>query len=231
MVIGTTIYLPLIFALGIGLVEYWSKRVDLRHKSYIQKLVSFSAGVSITYALLELFPLFTEAAFAINKLLFLSVLFGFTIHHFIEKEIYQHNKRFHLIKTISLEENIFYYVYHLILGIVLVTFTKQSLVVGTLFFFSILSYTIVGNLPSFPHKSSKKALLLSSSTLIGTLFATLVWVNRAPWIEFALIGLATGVLLFTVTRHHIPFGRKGSVGYFALGFIFYSVLIISSWYI
>jgi len=225
------VYLPLLFALAVGLIEYFTKRVDLRKKSYIKKVISFSAGVSITYALLELFPLLTEAAFAINKLLFLSVLFGFVAHHIIEKEIYQHNKRFHLVKIISIEENIFYYIYHVILGIVLVTFTTGSVILGAFLFVSILSYTVVSNLPGKPLKSAKRALLLSSSTLLGTLFATFIWVNRAPWLEFSLVGLATGVLLFTVTRHHIPFGRKGEIRYFTAGFIFFAILIVLSWYI
>lgn len=224
-------YWSLFFAVGVMLVEYWSKRVDLRHTRYLQKLISFSAGVSITYTLLGLLPLFAEAAFKINHFLFLSVLVGFTLHHAIEKEIYSHNKKQELIKTISMEENIFYYGYHLILGIILVTITNQDMTAGMLLFISMITYTLVGNATAEPHKSWIKALLLSTSTMLGALIATFLWTERVSWLEFSFVGLATGVLLFTVTRHHIPFGRNGDVRFFILGAIIYAALIILKWFV
>ena len=224
-------YLPITFALLVGLTYYWSNKFEVKHKKYYNKIISFSAGVSITYLLLELLPTFNEVAFQINQLLFISVLFGFIIHHIIEKRIYLHNKSHELIKKLNMEENVFSFVYHVILGIVLVSFYQEDFVQGILFFVSIVSYTLVSTLPTTPHKSEKKAIFLACSTLLGVLFATFVWINRALWIEFLLIGFAAGVLLFTIVRHHIPEGRKGHIGYFTIGFIVYSLLIIGSWYI
>lgn len=224
-------YLALFFAVGIMIIEYWSKRIDLRHKSYIEELTSFSAGISITYTLLGLLPLFAEAAFAINKLLFLALVFGFSIHHIVEKKIYQYNQKYRLLKVISIEENIFYYIYHFILGIVLVTFTQQEMTAGILLFISIIFYTLINNVLQEPYKNKLKALLLSTSTVIGAIFASFIWTSRTPWLEYALIGIATGVLLFTVTRHHIPFGRQGDARYFAAGVVLYTLLIVLKWYI
>jgi hypothetical protein len=225
------VYLPIMFALFVGLTGYWSNKFNIRHKAYYHKIVSFSAGVSITYLLLELFPTFTEIALSINKFLFISVLVGFIIHHIIEKRIYQHNSKHELVKLLSLEEHIFSFVYHIILGIVLVTFYQESSLKGILFFVSIVSYTIVSMLPTTPHKSRMRSALLSSSTLLGVLFASFIWTSRQLWQEFLLVGLAVGVLIFTIIRHHIPQGRRGRIGYFTLGFILYSLLIIGSWYI
>ena len=222
---------PILFAVIVGIIYYISNRLDIKHKPYYHKILSFSAGVSITYLLLDLFPTFTEVAFMINKVLFVSVLIGFIIHHLIEKEIYIHNKNHDLIKKLTEEEHIFSFMYHIILGIVLVTFTEQSLVRGVLFLVPISTFVLVSTLPTKPHISLSKALLLSSATLLGVLFAAFVWIQRPLWLEFSLVGLAIGVLLFTVIRHHIPFGRKGRIGYFTVGFLLYSVLIISSWYI
>ena len=223
--------LPTIFALLVGLTYYWSNKLNLKNENYYHHIISFSAGVSITYLLLELFPLFTEVALSTSKLMFVSVLCGFIVHHIIEKEIYQHNKKHELIKLLSLQENVFSFIYHIILGIVLVTFYQVSPIKGLLFFIAILTFTLVSTLPTMPHKSEKKAVLLSSSTLIGVLFATFVWTNRTEWIEFLFVGISIGVLLYTVIRHHIPFGRKGKLGFFTLGFLIYSLLIIGSWYI
>ncbi len=225
------VFIPILLAMCVGLTEYNAKRFNVRGKSHTSKLLSFSAGVSITYLLLELFPMFTEGAFRHSRLLFISVLLGFIGHHLIEKQIYQHNTKHDLVKMLTLEEHSFYYAYHVILGIVLVAFTQFSIVRGLLLFFTMISFTIVSNLPSHPHTSKQKALFLSSSTLLGVLIGIFANPFMPEWFEFTLIGLATGVLLFTVTRHHIPFGRKGKIGYFTIAFILYSALIIMSWFI
>lgn len=224
-------YLPLLLGLLVGVIEYISRKLDIIHKPYAEKIISFSAGVSVTYLLLELLPLYTEAAFVISKLLFIAVLLGFIIHHLVEKEIYQHNRKHQLIKKLSLEENSFYFIYHIILGIVLVTFARQNIIQGLFFFASILAYTIVSNLPSGSHKSNWRLLLLSSSTFLGTLIGIFLWVNIPLWLEYSLVGLAAGVLLFTITRHHVPFGRKGSISYFVLGFLLFMILIMINWYL
>ncbi len=223
--------LPIIFALLVGLTYYWSNKLNIRHTRYYHRIVSVSAGISITYLLLELFPLFTEGAFRIHKLLFLSVLVGFIIHHVIEKEIYQHNRRHELIKMLNLEENIFSFFYHIILGMLLVTFFSRNLLQSILFFITIVAFTLVSTLPLSRHGSGGKAFALSSSTLIGVLFSLFIWTNRAEWIEFSLIGLTVGILLYTVIRHHIPYGRKGRIWYFTLGFLVYALIIVSSWYV
>jgi zinc transporter ZupT len=222
--------LPFIFAVIIGITYYFSNKVDISRKSNSHKILSFSAGVSITYVLLELFPSFTEVAFSINKLLFLSILLGFIVHHLIEKEIYQHNRNHELIRLLSLQENIFSYVYHVILGIVLVSFTQQNLIQGWLLFIPVLSFTLVSALPSEPHIQKSKSLFIASSTLVGVGIGWL-WTSRSLGVEFFLVGLVTGVLLYTVIRHHIPFGAKGHVSYFTLGFLLYAAFIVSTWYI
>ncbi len=224
-------FIPIIFAVVVGIVYYASNQMDIKHKSYYPKILSFSAGVSITYLLLDLFPTFTEVALSINKIMFVSVLVGFIMHHLIEKEIYIHNRRHDLVKRLKEEEHVFSFVYHVILGIVLVTFAEQSIVRATLFFIPIASFVFVSTLPTRPHERPIKSFLLAGATLIGVLFALFVWTQRSVWAEFILVGLATGVLLFTIIRHHIPFGRKGKIGYFTLGFILYSVLIVSSWFV
>ncbi len=223
-------YLPVLLAVLVGLTYFFVNRLNLKHSHHTPKMVSFAAGVSITYVLLELFPLFTEISAQINKFLFFSVLLGFIIHHVIEKEIYMHNQKHELVKKLSTEEQVFSFAYHLILGMLLVTFVRQSLLDGMLFFVPILLFVFVSTLPTEQHASTAKAVFLSGATLLGALFSTFIWTSRPLWIEGFLVGLVTGVLLFTIVRHHIPFGRAGKVGYFSLGFILYALVIMASWY-
>ena len=222
-------YLPILLAVIICVVFYYSKKWTIHHESWKKKIFSFSAGVSITYVLLELFPTFTESALAIHKIIFISIPVGFIIHHIIEKEIYKHNNKRELVKMLTLEEHVFSFVYHFIIGIILVVFAKGSATEAILFSIPMVSYTFLSNLPGNPHPLKIKALFLSSATLLGTLLA-LFW-EMPQWLNFSLIGLAIGVLLFTVIRHHIPFGKKGRIGYFTIGFLIYSALIILSWYV
>jgi len=224
------VFLPIIFSIIIGITYYLSNRFSIRKKDHEKKLMSFSAGVSITYVLLELFPSFTEVALGINKLLFISIPFGFLIHHLIEKYIYKHNNRHDLVKMLSLEERAFSFVYHVILGIVLVTIFKASVIQGTLLSITILTFTFVSTLPTDRHKSHFKSMILSSATTFGVLLTAFLLKNIPIWIQTLLMGIVTGVLLFTVIRHHIPFGRKGKISYFTIGFLLYTTLIVISWY-
>tara|TARA_Y100000310_G_scaffold341969_1_gene443134 strand:- start:729 stop:1409 length:681 start_codon:yes stop_codon:yes gene_type:complete len=222
-------YLAILLAVIICVVFYYSKKFTIQHEEWKKKIFSFSAGVSITYILLELFPTFTESALSIHKILFISIPVGFILHHIIEKEIYKHNNRRELVRMLTLEEHVFSFVYHFTIGIILVTFVKGSAAEAILFSIPMLSYTFLSNLPASPHPLKIKAVFLASATLFGTVLA-LLW-TMPRWLEISLIGVAVGVLLFTVIRHHIPFGKKGGVGYFTVGFLIYSALIILSWYI
>ena len=222
-------FVPVLLAIIVGVVEYFSKRINLSGKKYSSKILSFSAGVSITYLLLELLPNFMEAALGFNKYLILALPLGFISHHFIEKEIYKHNYKHDLVKMLTLEEHLFYFFYHILLGTVIVTFSLESTTKVLLLFFTILSFTAVSNLPSLKHRSVQRALFLSTSTLIGVLLALSIWRFVPQWVHFSLVGFAAGILLFTIIRHHIPFGRKGRIGYFSVGFILYSIIIMASW--
>jgi hypothetical protein len=158
------------------------------------------------------------------------VLAGFISYHLIEKETYLHHEKRGLVKLLSIEENVFAFSYHIILGIILLIFTRQGAVRGITFFIPVVLFTLASTLPQVPHQSRIRAAFFSSGTLLGVL-VTIPLLPLHHTIESALIGFVVGVLLFTVTRHHIPFGRHGRPSYFLLGFIMYSLLLMSSWYL
>ena len=76
----------------------------------------------------------------------------------------------------------------------------------------------------------QKILVPVSISFTVTLIV-MIFQNIPLWIGFFLVGIAVGVLLYEVIRHHIPFGKTGKVTYFTFGFIIYSILIIISWYL
>ena len=224
-------YLSLVLALVLSITYYFGCRIDVKHHlPTSHKLMSFSAGVSITYILLELFPLFTERAFPIGRILFASVLIGFILHHFIEEELYQHFKKPELGRAMILEEESSSFLYHFIIGIVLISIGTDSVKDGILFFIPIFLYILINTLSTDPHISRLKTLFFSSATFLGAFYATFFWTNRAAWLESALIGLVAGVLLFTIVRHHLPVGKRGRIGYFLLGVLFYALVLMASWY-
>src|SRR3989344_9602222 len=132
-----TAYLPFIFSIFVSLTYYFSNRFDLKDKFYSRKIVSFAAGVSIPYVLLELFPLFTEGALPISKWLFASILIGFMGHHLIEREIYHHATRKRLHRMLTMEEHVSSFVYHFVVGFLLVPFAEKSIIQAVLFFIPI----------------------------------------------------------------------------------------------
>jgi hypothetical protein len=226
-------YLPLIFGIIIAITYYQTNRLNLKlnakKKHHSMKLLSAASGVSITYVLLELFPTFIKTAGLINRLIFIAIPLGFITHHLIEKEIYQHTKKHDLLKLISTEEDVFSYFYHVILGIILVLFARENLISGILAFIPLLTFTIVSTLPMDPHPTKSKTVVMSTSTVLGVILALILKIPL--WVELSLVGLGTGILLYTVIRHHIPFGSKGRIGYFTFGFIFYTLLIVTTWYV
>tara|TARA_Y100000310_G_scaffold334428_1_gene414176 strand:+ start:10126 stop:10836 length:711 start_codon:yes stop_codon:yes gene_type:complete len=224
-------FLPILFSVVVSVIYYLSNKFKIRNKDAKLRIISFSAGVSITYLLLEFFPRFTEGALGVHRMLFLAVLFGFTVHHIIEKEIYLHHSKHGLIKMLSLEENVFSYIYHIVVGGVFVYLSRSSVIEGFLYFITIMSYTFVSTLPTKPHESKFKSIILSSSTVVGAVLMTIFFDFVAEWTHLLLMGFAIGVLIFTVTRHHIPFGRHGRSDYFTLGLILYAALIMASWFV
>lgn len=223
------LYIPLLFALVIAITHYVTSRMHhdcgMRHF----KIISFSAGVSITYVLLELLQNFIEAALHIHKLVFIFLLMGFSIHHLIEKETYQHKSKQDLRRYLSFEEEAFSFFDQVVLGFVLVSLFKENFVSGAIAFLPILAFTIVSALDT-KHSTVAKTAIAASATVVGTLI-NLALGDLPAWLHVSLLGLASGLVLFTVTRHHLPFGRDGRPIYFVLGVAASSLIIITTWYI
>lgn len=217
--------ISILFGLIMGIVHYYSEQFCLRCTAYYNHILSFSAGISVTYLFLELFPRFSEGATQISSSLFASILTGFVLLHLVEKYIYRHTPRSKLRKGLALEDSIVSFIYHFIVGIIIVLFTQQDLFQGILFFLPVLFYTAMSTLPVDQPQFKSVKLILATSTTLGVLFALYVYPEIPQTIYFVLLGLVIGVLTYTVIRHSIPPGKEGKPLYLVAGIILYGLLI------
>ncbi len=212
------------FGILMGITHFFSDHFREEFKKYNNQILSFSAGIALTYIFLNLFPEFTKGVIQINEYIFISVLAGFVIFHIIEKYIYQHSPEDKQLRELAIEDSVISFTYHFIIGIVLVSFFNQGITQGMLFFIPAFLFTTVSTLPVDMTKSTVIRTILAASTLLGILFALFIYTPN-PTIYYSLLGFIIGALSFTVTRHSIPKGKQGKPLFFIIGVIIYSLLI------
>ena len=220
---------PIIYGIILGLTHYFSENVNKLYQEHREKIISFGAGISITYLVLLLIPELHANTEQQGKSIFLFLLLGFTLFHVIEKHIYQHNKKDIRLKESKGLHSISFFLYHLIIGIILVNLTKVDPRKGFLFFIPILFHTAVSNisLKEIHGKIREKSFikfLLSTSTLLGVLIGVYVGISES--ISIILLGFVTGSLMYIITRDIIPPDNKGNPIYFVVGVIVYMLLIM-----
>lgn len=225
------IVLPLSLAVILGIVQYLSEYIYERSGEYYKHVISFSAGIAITYLFLDLFPNFSEQVRDTNKFLFLFLLIGFVAFHLIEKYIYQHSKGGLLKKRLGIENQVTSFVYHFILGIIIFDFSRQSIQETILLFIPIMIFTAVSTLPVSQHPSNKINFVVSLSTLLGVLFVGFIYTDMAIEAQTALLGIIIGGLFFSVIRHSIPMGKSGKPLFFTIGILVYTPIIVVSWFL
>lgn len=218
----------ILFGLIMGIAHYFSWQFPLKKRPYYAQILSLSAGISVAYIFLDLLPRFTEEAIQINRLLFISILLGFILFHIVEKYIYQHVPKNKIRRELAVEDSITSFIYHVIIGIILAVFVQQSVVQGTLFFIPVLLFTVMSTLPVDAPKHKSMQFILSLSTLVGVLLARFIYTDISPLIFYSLLGFIIGVLLYSVIRHAIPFGKEGKPIFFIAGVIVYTLLIIAT---
>ena len=229
--ITITTQIALLFGIAVAIVHYYSNLIQRYHK-YHNELLSLAAGISLTYLLLFLLPELYEGVEQLHKLLFLFVLFGAVLFHVIEKYIYQHEKSRKLISDLSAVHAISFFIYHFLLGVVIVNLLNQNILLGALFFVPILTYSAVGqvSLKEIHAKVTEKKVVkmfLAMSTLIGIIEASIISIHDKLF--YALLGFVAGAMLYHVMRESIPSEKEGSALFFLIGSIIYTTLIVLVW--
>ncbi len=226
--------IALILGLVLAVVHYFSERIEPRDPVTRHKLVSFVAGISITYIFLQLFPKVYQGVESLHEFLFLFILTGFACFHLIEKHIYQHESKEILHEDLRITHSAMFFFYHLIIGILLVELVSINLVGGILFFIPILFHTAVSSasLKGIHIRIRERIILkiiLSCSTLLGVLIV--YFVSVPSYVVYALLGFILGSLLYVVIRDSIPKETEGKAIYFVLGVVAYALIIGFTWFV
>ncbi len=220
--------LPALYGLLLGVGHLLSDRIHI-HTSVIRtKLISFSAGVGISFVFLELLPMTYRASAFLEELVFLFLLVGFALFHLVEKYIYQHAAREKLRHELKEEHAIAFFAYYFIVGIALIHVTTINPIAGTLFFIPLLLHSTLSSVSMKElHGRIKESIpaktLLSSAALLGMVFS--LWVPFSAGMYNAILSFIAGVFLYIMIREFLPEKRKGQPLWFILGIALFAALI------
>ena len=217
--------LAFILGLILSIAHYYSEEFCVKCNLFRTELISFAAGIGVTYIFVELLPTFSDLIGNSSNLLFLTILIGFVLVHLIEKYIYQHAGGKHAPKELALEDSIVSFIYHFMVGAFIVFFTKQSSIAGILFFIPILLHTSVSALPVDAPTSKNMKYIIASSSFLGVVVSYFAFTYIPLTVFTVLLGFIVGTLIFTTIRHSIPEGKAGKPMYFFIGVVLYTLII------
>lgn len=225
----SNVQLAIGLAVLLGVIDYLSEGHFTRRKGlFKERLVSFAAGLSVSYIFLHLFPQIYLTAHEVPRLIFLAMLAGFVAYHAIEKLIYQYAPRDEVINDIELEHSVTLFFYHFAIGIVFLSLMRQTVLDGILFFIPVSLHVIINALPH-AHRFQRMSVkaFFSSAPLLGVILALMVPIP--PIIYALLFGIVAGLLLFVEAREVVPRRRAESIVWFLIGVVGYGFLIGVSW--
>ena len=226
-----TFHIVSIILAGIlSISDYVTEHIFSKKLRTNQKLVSFSAGVAISYIVLELFPQIAQSALIDGKKLFLFALLGFVSLNLIEQYIY---KGIGKLKNLSFYHRSihvsYFFVYNFLIGAVLVIFAAKGLKQTLLFFVPFILYIIAEILPQeFQFKSSISKVFYSMAPVFGAIIG-IYSINFFASVFGELISFMTGTLLYIVIRESLPSDKAEKPVYFMIGVLLYALIIYFSW--
>ncbi|MCH7541986.1 hypothetical protein IH981_04410 [Patescibacteria group bacterium] len=223
--------LPIIFSLILGATHFWNENIQIKQDYVRVRFISFVAGISVTYVFLNLLPEVYQGFEIFNRFIFISLLAGFTLAHLVEKYVYQHSAPQTLKERLGSVHSIAFFVYHFLIGVILVKLNKTDNLNSVLFFLPILFYSAVGvvALEKIHSKVWERPLvkfILSASTLLGVLIADFL-LGFNTFFNL-LFGFIVGIFLYISLIDFIPREAKGRPEYFALGVLTYTLIIFAT---
>lgn len=221
-----------VFAAILSLINYFSEHYASRIEKYHVQIVSFSAGLFITFIFLDLLPEFFKGVELIGASGFLLLLLGFVVFHTGEKYIYQHIKnRRDLMQDLAAFHVLGFFVDHFIIGMALyLAFLVENIFVGIIIFIPLVlrvfsSSLSLNQIDEHLNMNTFFMLLIAAAPLFGTLFA--YFIQPAHTLFYFLLSFILGTLLYIVIRDMIPRDEKGDLRFFIAGFIISLVLILA----
>ena len=224
--------IAILLAFVLTAIHYLSEHTVGSVKKYYPEITSFSAGIFITYLILEILPELTVGTPYLGENVYLLLLIGFTTFHIAEKYLYQHiQHRKELIKDLAHLHIAGFIADSFIVGFALVIFFDATGGMGRLGYLVFIPFMLhtLSSAISVRHihehfKSSKlEEALLSLSTIGGAIVATVLELKSIAF--YAVFSLIAGVLLYIVIRDLVPNKGEGRPMYFMLGMALSLVLI------
>ncbi|OGY26149.1 MAG: hypothetical protein A2134_00910 [Candidatus Woykebacteria bacterium RBG_16_39_9b] len=223
--------LPIVLSLILGATHFWNEKIQIRQEYVRIRLLSFVAGISVTYVFLNLLPEVYRGFELFDRLIFVSLLAGFSSFHLVEKYVYQHSAPQSLREKLGGVHSLAFFYYHFFIGVVLVKLNNIRTLDSVLFFLPILFYSAIGIValekihPKIWEKTYIK-FLLSLSTLAGVLSANIL-LSFENFFNL-LFGFVVGIFLYIALADFVPREARGKTEYFALGVFVYTLIILAT---
>ncbi|OGY26885.1 MAG: hypothetical protein A2864_00350 [Candidatus Woykebacteria bacterium RIFCSPHIGHO2_01_FULL_39_12] len=223
--------LPIVLSLILGATHFWNEKIQIRQEYVRIRLLSFVAGISVTYVFLNLLPEVYRGFELFDRLIFVSLLAGFSSFHLVEKYVYQHSAPQSLREKLGGVHSLAFFYYHFFIGVVLVKLNNIRTLYSVLFFLPILFYSAIGIValekihPKIWEKTYIK-FLLSLSTLAGVLSANIL-LSFENFFNL-LFGFVVGIFLYIALADFVPREARGKTEYFALGVFVYTLIILAT---
>ena len=200
-----------------------------------QQMLSFAAGITITFLFLNLLPDLFTGTKHLAWFLYLYVLLGFTFYLILQEMLYKYSPNTNKL-AFELREShaVIAFTYHFIIGIIFVEVIKlENLLNDFLFFLPIQIHVIFSSLASHHniktsnYQSSGFDKLLQWLVVIAPVLGALsaIYLNISQAISYSLIAVIGGILLFITIRELIPKPKEARPFYFILGMLVYISLL------
>lgn len=226
--------LPFLLGIVLAVTHFLSDKAPLLSRKNQMKFTSFSAGIFVAYLILHLFPTLLTGDIVLTRVSLIFVLAGFSLFHLLEKLVYRHETKDvdMLRKELKGVHSVAFFLYHVVIGIVLLNILAFDLATGLLFFVPILLHTVFSSiaLKEVHGRVRQKRgikILLSFSTLIGIALALAVSIPALTY--HILLGFIVGSSLYIFLVDAIPRERKGEPSFFILGVALYGIFIGLTW--
>lgn len=198
---------------------------------YREQIISFGAGVSITYIFVLMLPEFHKIVSESSELIFAFPLVGFSSIHIIEKYIAKSDFSSNKVRREYTEiHSLVLFAYHGAIGYLIASLSSQSLASGILFILPLMIHIGVSSFSlSELHQSLSKRIeskiMISSAPVLGvSLFHSGI---ISEHFFNPIFGTLIGILFYVAIRDSIPDGREGRPNEYLLGTIIYLAIIIA----
>lgn len=227
-----TLEISLFFGILLLLVHIFLDTVPGFYTRNKKRLYAFSGGVFLSYLTLHILPVIYNVEGRLSRIVFFSflagigLLFGLDAHISKQKIIYKIRAETREVHVVA------FFVYHIIIGIAFITFS-QGLIDLLLFFIPIILFTAFSSLSlkeiyEIDNESQLLKLLLSGSTFIGIMLATILPVSRILY--FPLLGFIGGSIFYIILNDLMKDNDRKSF-YFIWGILLYSAFIGFVWWL